>query len=96
MTYANQFDYDNASAPELSDYRDSPEFADFCEYVALELLSGRDCCGIDAQIFTIDVELSGGGYQLAVEKLGEQLTEDQFEEWLNDTEDQFKGWLNDN
>ena len=83
MTYANQFDYDHATEPDLSDYRDSPEFADFCEYVALELLSGRDCVGIDAQIFTIDVELSGGGYQLAVEMLGEQLAEDQFKEWAN-------------
>ena len=93
MTYANQHSYDNATEQELSDYRDSSEFADFCEYVALELLLGRDCQGIDAQIFTIDVELSGGGYQLAVEKLGEQLTEDQYLEWLNDTEDQFKEFL---
>ena len=93
MTYTNQHDFDNATEPELSDYRDSPEFDDFCEYVALELLSGRDCQGIDAQIFTIDVELSGGGYQLAVEKLGEQLAEDQYLEWLNDTEDQFKEFL---
>lgn len=84
MTYANQFDYDNATEPDLSDYRDSPEFADFCEYVALELLSGRDCRGIDAQIFTIDVELSGGGYQLAVEKLGEKMTEDQYRDWRED------------
>ena len=82
MTYANQFDYDNAE-PDLYDYRDSPEFADFCEHVATELLAGRDCVGIDAQIFTIDVELSGCGFQLAVEMLGDRLTEDQLRGWLN-------------
>lgn len=81
--YANQIEYDNAE-PDLSDYREENKFDDFCEYVALELLLGRDCQGIDAQIFTIDLELADGGYQLAVEKLGEQLTEDQFKEWLND------------
>ena len=83
MIYANQHEYDNATEPDPYDYRDSLEFDGFCEHVALELLAGRDCVGIDAQIFTIDVELSGGGYQLAVEKLGELLTEDQYVEWAN-------------
>lgn len=82
--YANQHDYDNATEPELSDYRDSFQFAVFADHVTLELLAGRDCQGIDSQIFMIDLELSGGGYQLAVEKLGEQLTEDQLRDWLDD------------
>lgn len=84
MTYANQFDYDNASEPPLDDYRDSPQFAEFCGYVTLELLAGRDCQGIDSQIFMIDLEAAGGGYQLALELVSERLTEDQFKEYLNE------------
>lgn len=83
MTYANQHAYDNASEPDLSDYQDSPLFAEFTEYVTLELLAGRDCQGIDSQIFMIDLELAGGGYQMALEWVSERLTEDQFKEWLN-------------
>lgn len=81
--YANQHDYDNAE-PDFIDYRDSPEFAEFVEHVALELLVGRNCQGIDSQIFMIDLELAGGGFQLAVEKLGDRLTEDQLGDWLDD------------
>ena len=84
MTYANQFSYDNAAEPELSDYRESPEFAEFAEFVALELLSGRDCQGIDAQIFMIDLKLATGGFQLALEWVSERLTEAQYREWMND------------
>lgn len=82
MTYANQFDYDNAVESELDDYRESPEFAEFTECVTLELLSGQDCQGIDAQIFMIDLKLATGGYQLALEWVSARLTEDQFKEWL--------------
>ena len=82
MTYANQFAYDNASAPELSDYQDSPEFAEFAEYVTLELLSGRDWQNLSSEILMIDLDSLGGGYQMALEWVCERLTEDQFKEWL--------------
>ena len=84
MTYANQHAYDNASEPSLSDYQDEPAFAEFTEYVTLELLSGSDCQGIDAQIFMIDLKLATGGYQLALERVSARLTEDQYREWMND------------
>ena len=84
MIYSSQFAYDNASEPSLSDYRDEPAFAEFAEYVTLELLAGRDCQGIGAQIFMIDLEIAGGGYQLAIEWVSERLTEEQYREWLND------------
>lgn len=84
MTYANQIDYDNATEPDLSDYRDEPAFAEFAEYVTLELLRGRECQGIDGLIFLIDLELAGGGYQLALEWVCRRVTEDQYREWLND------------
>lgn len=84
MTYANQFSYDNASETELDDYRESPMFAEFAKYVTLELLAGRDCQGIDALIFMIDLRLAKGGYQMALEWVSSRLTEDQLKEWLND------------
>ncbi len=84
MTYANQFAYDQATEPDLSDYRDSPEFADFCDHVTIELLNGRDCQGIDSQIFMIDLELAGGGYQLAIEWVSDRLTDVQYRAWLDD------------
>lgn len=83
MTYANQFDYDHATEPELSDYRDSFQFAVFADHVTLELLAGRDCQGIDSQIFMIDLETAGGGYQLALEWVCEDVTEEQYREWLS-------------
>ena len=84
MTYHNQHDYDNAMEPELSDYRDEPAFAEFVEYVTLELLRGRECQGIDGLIFLIDLELAGGGYQMALEWVSERLTEKQYREWLEE------------
>lgn len=84
MTYANQFDYDNAGESELDDYRESPEFAEFAEYATIELLAGRDCQGIDAQIFMIDLECLDGGYQLALEWVCGRVTEDQYRAWLDD------------
>ena len=39
MTYANQFEYDNASESELSGYQDEKKFAKFSKYVTLELIS---------------------------------------------------------
>ena len=83
MIYANQFSYDNAD-PELSDYQEEKKFGEFAEYVALELLAVRDCVGIDAQIFMIDLELAGGGYKLALEWVSARLTEVQYREWLSD------------
>lgn len=84
MTYANQFEYDHATEPDLDDYRDSPEFADFCEYVTLELLAGRDCCGISSKIIMVELELNNAGFGLAREIVSNDVTEDQFKEWLND------------
>ena len=84
MTYANQFDYDRATEPDLSDYRDSTEFADFCDHVTIELLNGRDYQCIDSQIFMIDLELADGGYQLALEWVSDRLTEEQYRAWLDD------------
>lgn len=88
MIYANQFSYDNAAELGLDDYRESPEFAKFAKYVTLELLAGRDCQGIDSQIFMIDLELECGGYQLALEWVSERLTEEQYREWADDQANQ--------
>ena len=82
--YANQFSYDNAAEPEMSDYQEEKKFAEFAEFVTLELLAGRNCQGLDAQIFMIDLELADGGYQMALEWVCGSLTEDQFKEWLED------------
>ena len=84
MTYANQFAYDNATEPDLDDYREENKFADFCDHVTIELLNGRDCQGIDSQIFMIDLELADGGYQSALEWVSDQLTEEQYRAWLDD------------
>lgn len=84
MTYANQFACDQATEPYLSDYQEEPLFAEFCDHVTIELLNGRDCQGIDSQIFMIDLELAGGDYQLAIKWVSERLTEDKFKGWLND------------
>ena len=84
MTYSNQFSYDHATEPELSDYKDEPAFADFVKYVTIELLRGRDCQGIDGLIFLIDLELAGGGHQLAIEWVSERLTEKQYLEYLEE------------
>ena len=69
----------------LSDYRESHEFAEFCDHVTIELLSGRDCQGIDALIFMIDLRLAKGGYQMALEWVCERVTEDQYRAWLDDS-----------
>ena len=82
MTYANQFDYDHASAPELSDYQDSPLFAEFCEYVTIELLAGRDCASMDSQVMVADLELNQKGFQWALDVVSERLNEKQFLEYL--------------
>lgn len=81
--HANQFSYDHAE-PDFSDYQEEKKFAEFAKYVTLELLAGRDCQGIDSQIFMIDLKLAKGGYQLALERVSERLTEEQYREWLND------------
>lgn len=82
MTYANQFDYDHATEPDLYDYRDSTDFAEFAQYVTLELLNGRDWQNLSSEILMIDLECLVGGYQMALEWVCERLTEDQFKEWL--------------
>ena len=82
MIYNSQHAYDNAE-PDFSDYREEKKFAKFAEYVTLELLRGRECQGIDSQIFMIDLECLGGGYQLALEWVSERFTEDRYRAWLN-------------
>lgn len=84
MTYANQFEYDYASEPELSDYQDSPLFAEFAEYVTLELLNGGDWQNLSSEILMIDLDCLGGGYQMALEWVCSRVTERQYLEWLND------------
>lgn len=84
MTYANQFDYDNATEPELSDYRDSRKFAEFADHVTLELLAGRDCAGMSADIMLVELHMHQEGYSLALQIVSETLTDVQFKEWLND------------
>lgn len=83
MTYASQFAYDQATEPELSDYRDSLLFADFCRYVTLELLNGRDWQNLSSEILMIDLDCLGGGYRMALEWVCERLTEDQLKDWIN-------------
>ena len=82
MTYANQFDYDRATESDLDGYQEEKKFAEFAEHVTLELLAGRDCQGIDSQIFMIDLELEGGGYQLALEWVCDRVTERQYRDWI--------------
>ena len=84
MIHDNQFEYDNAAEPELSDYRESYQFAKFAEFVTLELLNGRDWQDLSSDILMIDLECLGGGYQMALEWVCERLTEDQYREWLSD------------
>ena len=84
MTYANQHAYDNASEQSLSDYQDEPMFAEFAEYVTIELLAGRDCQDLSGDILMIDLECLCGGYQMALEWVSARLTEAQYREWLND------------
>lgn len=84
MIYESQFAYDHAAEPDLSDYRDSRKFAKFVEHVTLELLSGRDCCGISSDIIMVELELNNAGFGLAREIVSKDVTEDQFKEWIND------------
>ena len=84
MTYTSQFDYDNATEPDLSGYQDEPAFAGFAEYVTLELLAGRDWQNLSSEILMIDLDCLGGGYKMALEWVIERLTEMQYREWMND------------
>ena len=78
--HANQFEYDHAE-PDFSDYREEKKFAEFAEYVTLELLSGRDWQNLSSEILMIDMECLGGGYQMALEWVSERLTEKQYRDW---------------
>ena len=84
MMHANQLAYDNATEPDLSDYQDEPAFADFAEYVTLELLNGRDWQNLSSEILMIDLGLTGGGYMMAIAWVSARLTERQFREWISD------------
>lgn len=81
---ANQFSYDHASEPELDDYREEKKFSEFVEYVALELLAGRDCQGIDSKIMMVELELNNAGFALAREIVSNDVTEKQYRAWLDD------------
>lgn len=83
MIYISQHDYDNAE-PDFRDYQEEKKFAEFVEYVTLELLAGRDCQGIDSQIFMIDLRIAKGGYQIALEWVCGRVTEPQYRAWLDD------------
>lgn len=80
--YNSQWAYDEATEPPLDDYRESYQFAEFCEYVTIELLAGRDCAGMDSQVMVADLELNQKGYQWALEWVCSRVTEDQLKEWL--------------
>ena len=82
--HANQHAYDNASEPELDDYREEKKFSDFVEYVALELLAGRDCCGISSEIIMVELELNNAGFALAREIVSSSVTEKQYRGWIDD------------
>lgn len=81
--HANQFEYDNAVETELSDYRDEPMFADFVEYVTLELLSGSDWQDLSSDILMIDLKLATGGYMMALEWVCGRVTERQYRGWID-------------
>ena len=83
MIYNSQLAYDNAE-PDFIYYQEEKKFAEFAEYVTLELLAGRDCQGIDALIFMIDLKLAKGGYLLALEWVCGRVTERQYREWADD------------
>lgn len=82
--HANQHAYDNAAEPELDDYREEKKFSDFVEYVALELLAGRDCCGISSKIIMVELELNNAGFALAREIVSNSVTEKQYRDWIDD------------
>ena len=84
MIHNNQHDYDNASEPDLSDYQDEPTFDEFAEYVTLELLNGRDWKDLSSEILMIDLEITGGGYQLALEWVCKRITHRRYLEYLEE------------
>ena len=84
MTFNNQFDYDNATEPPLSNYQEEPAFAEFAEYVTRELLAGRDWKNLSSDILMADLVYLGGGYQRALEWVCEDLTEKQYLEYLEE------------
>lgn len=81
--YNSQWEYDNAE-PDFSDYQEEKKFAEFVEFVTIELLAGRDWQNLSSEILMIDLECLGGGYRMALEWVCEKLTEDQYLEWVND------------
>lgn len=84
MAIKNQYDYDNASEPDLSDFQDEPTFDEFAEYVTLELLNGRDWKNLSSEILMIDLAITGGGYQLALEWVCKRLTKRRYLEYLEE------------
>ena len=84
MICNSQFAYDNASEPELDGYQEEKKFGDFVEYVALELLACRDCCGISSGIIMVELELNNAGFALAREIVSSSVTEKQYRGWIDD------------
>ena len=84
MIHNNQFEYDNAMEPELSDYQDDPMFADFVAYVANELMEGRDWKNLSSANLMFDLECLGGGYQKKLEWVWGRVTEKQYLEYLDE------------
>ena len=82
VTFNNQQEYDNATEPSLSDHQDEPACAEFAEYVTRELLAGRDWQNLSSELLIFDLAYLGGGYQMALEWVCEELTEKQYLEYL--------------
>lgn len=76
--------YDDMNEPEYHDFDNDPMFLEFVEYVTLKLLSGENQYGIDSEILLIELELAGGGYQMASEIVSDRVTERDYRAWLDD------------
>ena len=76
--------YDDMNEPEYHDFDSDPLFADFVEFVTLELLAGRDWQNLSSEILMIDLELVDGEYQFALEWVFDRVTEKQYLEYLEE------------
>ena len=84
MLYADQAAYDNATEPELSDYRDSVQFEEFLLYVLYELADRRKCCGIEPDLFFASLPDRVLRAEDAKQRVEELVTEQDFKEWQDD------------
>lgn len=74
--------YDDMNEPEYYDFDSDPMFLEFVEYVTLKLLAGEDQYGIKADGFMSDLNASGGGYQLASERVYAMVSGADYAKWL--------------